>query len=528
MNLSTTRILNAIESFCALQTEVSPDSRLNLGRPVFLTEGQREWPTGHVCLCEEVPDVLLGMPLPDNILVVCRTSSGRSQDFLRKAAFLTDGTPLPVLFNALQKLFDRYDRWEERLGKILRNEGSLSSMLDVSYPIFNNPLLLQSVDFSLIAHSQIIDETPSMAHLIDPAETFDAMTTSKLDPTYNSLRDSREPFFLPEYLNGCRELCVNIFEHGVLSCRLILAEETETIQEDAIPVLQHLAAFIQTSLHQMGRHTMGGIYPLDRLLSDIIDEKIIDSTSISVRLAESGWFQNHHYCCLAVRMTSLDSQNLTSSYLCRHIEEVVPGSCAFQHRDELVIFVNLTRSEGTIDDLMNQMTIFLRDSFLRTGVSDEISNVDDLRYSYLQAKYALDIGSRYQSYRWVHRFDQISVYYLSDCCIRDLPPHMVCSKKLLVLRDADRQHHSQYYETLRAYLETNQNATLAARRLFIHRSTFLYRLGKIQELVDIDFSDTNEVFYIMTSYYILDLRDRSGEKSSEPAGTASPEASPAT
>lgn len=44
-------------------------------------------------------------------------------------------------------------------------------------------------------------------------------------------------------------------------------------------------------------------------------------------------------------------------------------------------------------------------------------------------------------------------------------------------------------ETLRVYLEQHLSATQAARELFIHRSTFLYRLDRIKEILQSELDD---------------------------------------
>ena len=113
---------------------------------------------------------------------------------------------------------------------------------------------------------------------------------------------------------------------------------------------------------------------------------------------------------------------------------------------------------------------------------------------------------KHQNYRWVHRFEDISLYYLMECCSRELPTHMVCSQKLLLLKSYDIRHHSEYCETLKVYLETHLNAVQASRRLFIHRSTFLYRLDRIKELINIDFEDEDMLFYLMMSFRMMGLR----------------------
>ena len=104
---------------------------------------------------------------------------------------------LPELFNRLQALYDRYDGWDNRLKELVQSEGSIQSLLDASFPIFRNPLLLRAADFFMLSYSSIIDEKPELAHLIDPNSSFETLTTSRLDPEYNEARNYTEPFYLP-------------------------------------------------------------------------------------------------------------------------------------------------------------------------------------------------------------------------------------------------------------------------------------------------------------------------------------------
>lgn len=59
-----------------------------------------------------------------------------------------------------------------------------------------------------------------------------------------------------------------------------------------------------------------------------------------------------------------------------------------------------------------------------------------------------------------------------------------------------QQQHTEYYRTLRVYLEENLNATQTARELYIHRSTLLYRLERIREILDSDLTDPDELLYL--------------------------------
>ncbi len=77
------------------------------------------------------------------------------------------------------------------------------------------------------------------------------------------------------------------------------------------------------------------------------------------------------------------------------------------------------------------------------------------------------------------------------------------SEGLLELKKHDEENQTQYMETLRVYLEQHLSATQAARELFIHRSTFLYRLDRIKEILQSELDDPEEIFYLELSLRLL-------------------------
>ena len=110
----------------------------------------------------------------------------------------------------------------------------------------------------------------------------------------------------------------------------------------------------------------------------------------------------------------------------------------------------------------------------------------NLRRQYVQAKTALDVGSRKKPYLWIHYFSQVAMTYILEQATKRLPGTMICHEGLLELKKHDEENQTQYMETLRVYLEQHLSATQAARELFIHRSTFLYRLDRIREILQSD------------------------------------------
>ena len=61
--------------------------------------------------------------------------------------------------------------------------------------------------------------------------------------------------------------------------------------------------------------------------------------------------------------------------------------------------------------------------------------------------------------------------------------------KLGVLEKHDRNNGSDYLEFLTVYLTSNCNINDTADKLFIHRNTVVYKIKKINELLDCDLNE---------------------------------------
>lgn len=57
------------------------------------------------------------------------------------------------------------------------------------------------------------------------------------------------------------------------------------------------------------------------------------------------------------------------------------------------------------------------------------------------------------------------------------------------------------------------------REFFIHRSTLLYRLEKIKEILESDLSSPDEILYLMLSFRFIDLENEEENRS----GSSQPE-----
>ena len=130
------------------------------------------------------------------------------------------------------------------------------------------------------------------------------------------------------------------------------------------------------------------------------------------------------------------------------------------------------------------------DAEVRIGVSPLQEAPGELYREYERALEALALLPALGDGQRVARFEDLGLLHW----LHALPPQMLAenafSGRLARLAENDRTHDGQLTQTLESFLECEGNGVRAAERLYIHRHTLKYRLRRIEEICDVDLSES--------------------------------------
>lgn len=504
MKLSTSILAHRLKSKFTLQNKKALSDDLHLERVLFYNEGdEMQDHKIYICTGEQVtgPDLIV----PEKAALFCigkvRTrNTGKNGQVFQ----VVDDTSPFFLFNEIQRIFDYYEKWDEKLYELAHQEGSIQEMLDESFRLFHNPIIVHTADYFVIGYSSIIDTRPELSGLVDPDAIFERSQENREGGRQPDLTKKKGAFFYPDFITGTRSLCVNMFEHDRYAYRMLMVESSSRFDACDGALLEHLSEYIALALSKQSVLQADMGYRLDRIFSDILSGPNQDPELTQQWLSEFGWLSVHRYLCISLKVAALDLENMTVRFVCSHIEKMLPDSCVFQYQNSIVIFVNLTRFGGDGEDVKDKIIYFLRDSFLKAGFSNEFTGFDHVRDYYRQSIVALEVGSRRSPFKWSHRFEEVALSYMLEQGMGEFPKELVCSRRILELLSFDEEHHTDYYHTLKCYVKNQLNAVQTAKQLFIHRSTFLYRMEKIREIAELDLSDYDTLLYVMMSFRILE------------------------
>lgn len=142
------------------------------------------------------------------------------------------------------------------------------------------------------------------------------------------------------------------------------------------------------------------------------------------------------------------------------------------------------------------------------GIGGKTGGLQDYYRSSEQARQALNIvRSRFYDKGYAF-FEQLGSYTILHQLDNTQAADLFMDNQLGPLEKYSEGKNTDLIETLRVYLQNNGNANATAEELFIHRSSLLYRLEKIEALLDVDLSDSEARFNLMMAFKLNDMRGR--------------------
>lgn len=424
------------------------------------------------------------------------------------SAILTAPDPAR-LFNQLQELYDRCEAWEEALCNAASG-GELRELLDEVESILDNPILLHKSNYAIVACSGEVFSNPALAALRGSHLPYDYVNTLKRDPVFEQSRTASAPFFYSNPFTKTPALGMNLLQDADMSYRLTAIPLLRPLTDSDRFLMTLCAGYVTQVLNSTiltGRYDdpSGRRERLTELFRMSVENENTDQTVLDQGFSSLGWLTTHQYCCVSIQIGSQDYLSHTAELLRNQLEALLPASCVFSRLGTMAVLINLTLAGSSIRELLEKCVYFFRDNDLRSGVSNPFTGFRELRHYHKQSLIALDFASRPQAFLWTQYFSDVVLDYILEQSNRELPLHLICSQRILQIRQYDAEHQTDFYITLECYIRNKFNAVQTAKELQIHRSTFLYRMERLQTLFGLDLNQRDALLYVLLSMKMLEL-----------------------
>lgn len=404
------------------------------------------------------------------------------------------------LNNEIQLIFRKFQKWEAKLTEILQTTKSIPDLLETLALVFPYEVQIHSKDGSYTSASKKNANTLNDLSLINDL---------KFEKGFNALEKRNDVFMYPDLWVGHNCLCYNVYFEEKYEARITTAFVQEHFSKDEIQIFEIFSRYVQKlyDIYQIPPRYSSHNSSLKKQIKKMLYNQTFSEREIEKILDNLGWQTTDSYYVIAFIFSNNSEIELANEFMSNYLEFQYPGTVTLYLDQKLIWVVNHRICQESKDHLiLRQLPEILRESICKAGISSYFNNFFDLKAYYKQAIIAIDIGMRKDPTKWYYSFNEYILEYMLINACGEFSPAQLCHPGLLKLIDYDSQNHTNLCETLYQYIACMYNSTTAANNLCVHRSTFLYRLKRIEEIGDIHFRTIDDQLKIIITFYLLNLK----------------------
>ncbi len=431
--------------------------------------GVTELESRYVYLCSE----------PDGV----RLRNGGDEVFLPNA-------DMAAVVNSVLHIFETFDAWEAEL-KSSSAEGDLEALLNIGGKLLENPLLLSDAAGSVLAMSERFYAEEINPFWVTARETGHVPLEVLSAPMYDEndcLHSWNDAPTLFHTQDGDKLIGSYISVGGKRVLGLGLWEYSRPIQPADMLLFSVLCAAIASAFCEMETENAGRA--VTDIFRDILDGKRIEKGLLSrIEIScKKPWR-------FVVIANPFRADSIYKQSLIHRLERYPRSNLSFLYDDYVMVLI-ADKDAGLLADSISSENGKL---YYQIVLSLPFERLEDMPVRYRQCVYAMEQTKRQPG---VYRGEKYALPYLLSRFALLNEEQALSHPALDILRRHDAEKNTEYYKTLFVYLLHERSILLGASELHIHKNSFLYRIQKIREMINIDLDDPRERSYLLLSFYM--------------------------
>jgi sugar diacid utilization regulator len=326
---------------------------------------------------------------------------------------------------------------------------------------------------------------------------------------------SNEPFFRTHVSSQYRHLISRIMFEGTFFGSIVILCVKDDV-DDLFKRMRFISDmlsrfFIQDERIQVNKHRYNEAIFIDLLMGNIKTAALLHNRISSTDLESYAYFQ-----LLSVPLK--DHNKIAASNLIKNFEEMFPA-CWVVNYDEYIHALRAFNGKVKISkETGHRLNAIAERYFTQICLSGVTADLLELPIHYRNNLHSFKIANMIDEKRVLLEFENYRLFDLALTSVGDdidnLDNHI--STQVLKLREYDRLHGQNYFETLYNFLKYKESYCMTADRMYLHRNTVFYRISKIKEEFEINwdtFEDYVSIFFscILASYKDIIKKNKKGD-----------------
>ena len=396
--------------------------------------------------------------------------------------------------------------FQHSLVNVLYEQGSLQDLLNIAHAQFLRPMFIKG-DGSMIyaiTENYSPDVHPNWITFLKNLESrspeFESVRTVSEDPEFRQAFSQKKAAILysPSYKGMV--LHANVWLNNTRICEIVALEHNRPFSEADSELMDLFVQYVELHV-SINRDRYQSSADLAKTLIALLENQSVSPLELLNINTRTGWNVDDE---LAVILADTPAQNDTPllAVFRDKLKNTFRNSVTFLYKNHVVSIVNITKTGGyhTVSRLIDGLSF---PESLHCGLSFEYTGLERSMEFFRLAQLACSIAAQQNCkfidmYHAAHIRISERIHTITD--LQDL-----IHPDLIRLDRLDPQRTSHYLETLYAFLLCGGNYTDTANYLGLHRNSLIYRMNRIQSIINSDLNDVHNKHFLLISYLLMGI-----------------------
>lgn len=408
------------------------------------------------------------------------------------------------LSDLLQAIFRYYSSISDELLGIVEQNIGLQFLVDRMAAIFKNPICVFG-NFKVLAESNYKAKNEELYKKSRAANIHKGYII-RLDKQYNMINNAKsrldqndKPVLLDksEGFESSR-IIYNLKVSKKYIARLGILEVDTPFTDATYDLIIFFSRILSLELQKNEMLMQSSDLKLGALYADLLRGNNLSNNDIEKILSYLSFSMGNHYLLMVITAPTL-SYDSKLAYLKNQILNLIHSNFCILFEQKIVIMLESSSDSFYTDHIISKLSELLSISGMFAGISRSFTNFKDIRKGYLEASKAVELGLKLNVDNPIFQYTDFQFYHLFEQCSQHEDIKSLCLPSLLKLIEYD----NELSKTLYLYLKNGQSQSATAKALHIQRSSLLYRLKNIEEVLDMKLGDYQSLLHLKLSYEIL-------------------------
>lgn len=397
----------------------------------------------------------------------------------------------------------------------------------------NNPIVIVDRDWNLLSYTDCIDnEIPliSCLHLVNNRPIFPKEFTDSIPQNISEIKKSIKRFY--HYGDGqkikCRIMPVAVANY--LYGYIVVMQTVRELEELDYIVLEHSSSILALERIKAQEIEEVKLKIRQDFFDDLLTGKVTSPHTLQTLCDLHGLEAHYSYYCIIINIEPAEPNKYEDMVEMKVEMEHIAKKCvdmvydlsdkadgkvtSFYRNNRIIILIGKQENKASsavndvkafANELYKELTSKINQNTFLIGIGRQYKTIDSLHKSFSEAHEALRLMQRFHDQSVVSHFEDYSVYHFLDSNIKTPELESFFNDCLGRIYEHDLTFGTSFMITLENYFTYNRNVSEAAKAMFIHRNTCIYRIDKIKEILNKELKDSEELLQIQLALKIFRL-----------------------